>query len=112
MGCFVLGWVGVKLFVFRIRGDEIDTDIKKMCYLRSVTTETRCVLKKLEFQRSPLKYIWTAQYEHKSSKKKVLNFSKTVRLKSPPVGFSKHTPPVGNLRRSYPTSDISAPKPR
>ena len=40
------------------------------------------------------------------------SYSKTVRLRSPPVGFLEHTPPVGNLRLSYPTSDISAPKPR
>ena len=43
-------------------------------------------------------------------------FWETVRLRSPPVGFLKHTPPVGNLRLrvfclTYPTSDISARKP-
>ena len=55
----------------------LGTSTKIFAGIRPVTMETRCFLKRLEFQRYPPKDLCTARYDRKSSEKKTTNLSKT-----------------------------------
>ena len=86
-----------------------ESKLVKQQVLISVTMEMRCFHKKLEFQRYPPKDFCTARYEHKSSKKKVSNFSTPPPKKNSwadlgPRSAEKTQPNVDSKRRDSESS--------
>ena len=59
---------------------KIDTRIIIFTGMKTGDNGNAMLPKKFEFQRDPPKDFCTARYEHKSSKKKFQNFSKTPKI--------------------------------